>query len=236
MKAFRLMRSGIAVLAVAAAVQQAGAQTIVIDEGGFKLLLHGQEVGTETFYIRQNGTGENAVIIAAGKVVMDTARGSQTLNAQLEMSGSGLRPAAYQVQVEGANAERISGKVVSGRFSARIISSAGEQMREYLASDGAVVADEGVAHHYYFLAQRLGTESARVPMIIPRQSRQMTATVSQRGSESVSIAGARVPGRHLVITVPGGPERHVWVDSQGRVLRFEIPSRNFVAERIAAPK
>ena len=236
MKIARSIRTIVVGAVALFAAQGVAAQTVVLDEGGFRLLVNGQEVGTETFYIRQNGAGESSVIIAAGKIVMDTARGSQTLNAELQTSGAQLRPAAYQVQVEGTNAERIAGRVVSGRFSARIISSAGEQMREYLASDGAVVADEGVAHHYYFLAQRVGAEGSRVPIIIPRQSRQLTANVALRGTESITVAGAKLSARHLVITIPGNPDRHVWVDAQGRVLRVEIPGRNFVAERIAAPR
>jgi N-methylhydantoinase A/oxoprolinase/acetone carboxylase beta subunit len=62
------------------------------------------------------------------------------------------------------------------------------------------------------------------------------ARVSGRGSESVVVGGASLPARHLVITMAAGGERHVWVDTQGRVLRVEIPARSFVAMRIAAPK
>jgi hypothetical protein len=217
-------------------VSAASAQTVTLDEGGFRLLVNGQEAGTETFSIRQNGAGESAVIIAAGRVVLDTARGGHVLNADLQVAGPALRPAAYQVSVEGVTAEKIAGRVVGARFSARIISAAGERMREYLASEGAVVVDEGVAHQYYFLAQRAGSAGGQVPMIIPRQSQQVSAVVSIRGNEAIAVGGNSVAARHLVITIPAGPERHVWVDSQGRVLRLEIPARKFVAERIAAPK
>lgn len=214
---------------------QATAQTQVIDEGGFRLMVRGQEVGTETFSIRQTGSGDAIVVIAVGKIVLDTMRGGTTLNSELQTSGSALRPTAYQVQVEGADAERIAGRVVGGRFSARIISAAGEQMREYLASDGAVVADEGIAHHYYFLAQRVGTAGGRVPIVVPRASQQVMATVAHRGLEAVAVGGSGMQARHIAVTV-NGQERHVWVDGNGRVLRVEIPARGFVAERIAAPK
>ena len=217
-------------------ISQAGAQTVVLDEGTFKLRLNGQEVGTETFNIRQNGSGESAVVIAVGKVVIDTARGAQEINAQLSMKGPALQTSAYQVNVDGANPLKISGLVVGTRFSARIMSGAGEQMREYMASDGAVVTDDGMAHHYYFLAQRVGTGSGRVPVLVPRQSRQFTATVSGQGNEMVTVGGSSMPGRHLVVSTPGGPERHVWVDENGRVLRYEVPSQKFTAERQAAPK
>jgi hypothetical protein len=212
------------------------AQTVTLDEGVFRLRVGGQEVGTETFNIRQNGSGESAVVIAVGKVVIDTARGGQEINAQLSMKGPALQTSAYQVTIEGANASKISGMVVGGRFSARIMSGAGEQMREYMASEGAVVTDDGLAHHYYFLAQRLGSESARVPVLVPRQSKQFSATVTSRGSEAVSVGGGTVQGRHLVVSTAGFPERHVWVDDKGRVLRMEVPDQKFLAERIAAPK
>ena len=223
-------------LFVIAAHTPLAAQTVVLDEGSFRLRVGGQAVGTETFLIRQNGTGENAVVIATGKVVLDTARAGQELRAELQMAGPALRIAAYQVNVTGNQKEQIAGTVVGSRFSAKIISSEGEMMREYLSSDGAVVADEGVAHHYYFLAQRVGSESARVPVVIPRRSQQVMAQVNSRSGESTTIEGSSVPARHLVVTVANGPERHVWVDARGRVLRLEIPSRNFVAERVAAPK
>ncbi len=214
----------------------ANAQTVTLDEGTFKLRVGGQEVGTETFNIRQNGSGQSAVVIAVGKVVIDTARGGQEINAQLSMKGPELQASAYQVNIEGANASKISGLVAAGRFSARIMSSAGEQMREYMASDGAVVTDDGLVHHYYFLAQRVGSESARVPVLVPRQSKQFAASVSVRGNEAVSVGSGSVQGRHLVITMPGNSEKHVWVDASGRVLRVEIPDQKFVAERVAAPK
>jgi hypothetical protein len=212
------------------------AQTVTLDEGTFKLRIGGQEVGTETFNIRQNGSGESAVVIAVGKVVLDAGSGAQEINAQLSMKGPALKTSAYQVTIEGANASKISGMVVGGRFSARIMSSAGEQMREYMASEGAVVADDNLAHHYYFLAQRVGSESARVQVLVPRQSKQYMASVASRGSEAVSVGGTSVQGRHLVVTMPGAGERHVWVDDQGRVLRVEVPDQKYTAERQAAPR
>jgi hypothetical protein len=217
-------------------VSGAAGQASVLDQGSFRLTISGREVGTETFSIKQTGAGENAVVLASGRVVLDTARAGEELSALLQVSGAALRPAAYQVTVTGPQKQEIAGRVVGSRFSAKILSSAGEEMREYLAGEGAVVVDEGVAHHYYFLAQRVSTESAQVPIIIPRRNQQVMARVSTRGSEPVTVGAEQLPGRKLVVSAPGGPDRHVWVDAQGRVLRLEIPARNYVAARQAAPK
>jgi len=214
----------------------AGAQTVTLDDGAFRLSVAGKEVGTETFTIRQNGSGEGAVIIAVGRVVLDADRGQQEVSSELQVAARSLRPAAYEVRVQGDGAQRITGRVVGGRFSAQIVSPAGESMREYLAGDGAVLADDGVAHHYYFLARRLEAGAARVPVIIPRQNRQVIARVAVVGKERLTVGGQTLEARKVSVAPAGTSERFVWIDSQGRVLRLEIPSTGFVAARVAAPK
>jgi len=233
----RTVRTGLGVLGLLAGLAGAlPAQTVTLDEGTFRLMVGGQEAGTENFTIRRNGGGESAVVIATGQVVLDAGRGGQQINADLQVAGPALRPAAYQVKVEGQDAQQIAGRVAGGRFSARIVSSSGEMMREYLASDGAVVADEGVAHHYYFVAQRVGSAGARVPIIIPRENRQVSAQVSASTKVAINIGGRSVQASRFSVTIAGAPERQVWVDDQGRVLRLEIPARNYVAERTSAPR
>ncbi|HET9438896.1 MAG TPA: hypothetical protein VFO52_01925 [Longimicrobiales bacterium] len=218
-----------------AAVAPAEGQTVTLDEGSFRISVGGREVGTEVFSIRQNGSGQNAVIIAVGRVVLDSDKGPQELSSELQVAGATLRPAAYEVRVQGASAEQIKGRVVGGRFSAQIVSPAGEQMREYLAGEGAVVADEGVAHQYYFMARRADGKSTRMPVIIPRLNRQVVADVRDSGPEKIAIAGRSFEARKYTISPAGQPAREIWVDAEGRVLRLEIPDRKFVAQRVAAP-
>jgi hypothetical protein len=226
----------VSAMVMAGAGTPALAQTVTLDEGSFRISVGGKEVGTEVFSIRQNGSGENAVIIAVGRVVLDSDKGPQELSSELQVAGSSLRPAAYEVKVQGAGAEQIKGRVVGGRFSAQIVSPAGEMMREYLAGDGAVVADEGVAHQYYFLARRADGKSARMPVIIPRLNRQVVAQVAFGGADKIAIAGRSFDAQKYNVTAAGTPAREVWTDSEGRVLRLEIPERRFVAQRVAAPK
>ncbi|MEX0912491.1 MAG: hypothetical protein WD031_03595, partial [Gemmatimonadota bacterium] len=93
--------------------------------------------------------------------------------------------------------------------------------------------DEGVAHHYYFLARR--TRSGRVPILVPRENRQAMAVVEDRGEEQMTIGGTEATLYHLVVTPEGGDERHVWVDALGRVVRVEIPDRSYLAVRSELP-
>ncbi len=211
------------------------AQTETLDEGTFRILVSGAEVGMETFSIKQSGTGADAVVIAKGRVVLDASKGGQQIQANVQLSGPTLRPAAYEVEVRGGDAQGIRATVRGSRVSARITSSAGENMREYLVSDGAVLVDEGVAHQYFFLARRATGSSTNIPIVMPRQSKQVTASVTARGEETIQVAGKSIQARHLVVQPAGSAVVDVWADAQGRILKVEIPSRNYVAVRTALP-
>jgi hypothetical protein len=204
------------------------------DQGTFRVFVGGREVGTEQFSIRQSGTGAAAEFIASGQVSLRLASGSLELTPRLRARGMQADPASYQVDVGGDSPRRIVGNVADGRFSARIVTAAGEQLREYVASAGALVLDEGIAHHYFFLAQRL--HSGRVPVIIPRENRQVVATVQDRGEERVEIGGVQVSAYHLVVQPAGTGPANVWVDALNRVLKVEIPDRQYVAVRTEVPR
>jgi hypothetical protein len=227
LRGVRALAFGLPLLAAADAL----AQTTTLDEGGFRVSVNGRDVATETFSIRQTGTGAGAIIIAQGRVTLD-GNGIDPLTASLELAPAGVR--AYQVEVTGEQPQRIAGRIVGGRFSARIRSPAGEAMREYLASEGAILLDDGVAHHYYFLARR-GFDAASVPVLIPRQSRQVAASVSAGTAAPVEIAGRSVPATRFTVNA-GGVERRVWADAEGRILRVEIPAQGYIAVRTALPR
>jgi len=217
--------------AVALLATPAAGQTVQLDEGTFRILVGGREVGTETFSLRQNGTGEDAVVIAQGRVVLD----SNETTANVQLSGSGLRLVAYDVEISGDAAQRIRASVSRGRASSRTLSAAGETMKEYLVSEGAVLLDDDVAHHYYMIARRAEAGATNVAILLPRESRQVPATITRAGTESISIGGTSVQAQKIVVQPAGGDARTVWVDSQNRVLRVEVPARNYVAVRTDAP-
>ena len=65
----------------------------VVDQGSFRLTLGGQEVGSESFSIRQDGTGPSAVTIAQGTVALDTGKVAQEITSWLRISPVGARTA-----------------------------------------------------------------------------------------------------------------------------------------------
>lgn len=214
-------------------VSNAAAQTEV-DEGSFEILVSGRPVGTEQFSIRQSGAGAGSEYVATGTVEVLQPSGRIDLASRLRATGFQADPTTYEVTVRGDAARQIVGSVGNGRFSARIVTPVGEQLREFVASPGATILDEGIAHHYYFLARR--TRTGSVPVIIPREYRQVMAEVIDRGEERMTIRGTPATLYRLELRLPGGEARHVWVDTLGRVIRVEVPAQNYVALRTELPR
>jgi hypothetical protein len=96
------------------------------------------------------------------------------------------------------------------------------------------VLDEDVFHQYYFLAR--GNRTGAVPVVVPHRNVQVVMRIEERGSASVNVGGQSIPARALVLVEPGGNNREIWVDSQGRVLKVAIPSRGLVALRDEPPR
>lgn len=215
-------------LAAPAAAQTGG------DQGTFTVFVEDRQVGTEEFTIVQSGTGSTAEHTATGRLRLGLPDGTLELDTRLRARGIGSDPVDYQVTVGGSAPSRTIGTVGGGRFSAKIVTPSGEQLREYVASNGAVVLDQGVAHHYYFLAQR--THQGRVPVIVPRENRQVIATVTSRGEERTRVGNVDATLFHLVVQPQGGDEHHVWVDALNRVIRVEVPARAWRAERTQIPR
>lgn len=209
------------------------AQTGASDAGTFDVRVGGRSVGTEEFTIQQSGAGSNSEIVASGRVNLLLTTGSLELSPRLRTTGFQADPVAYDVTVGGTSPRRIVGSVGGGRVTSRIVTPTGEQLREYLASAGAIVLDDGVAHHYYFLARRV--RNGRAPIIIPRENRQVMATVEDLGEDRVQVGDTSANLFHLMVRPDGGEVRHVWVDALGRVIRVEIPDRDYVALRTELP-
>jgi hypothetical protein len=222
-------------LPAAAATAVAGQEVTTLDEGTFRLVEKGREIGIETFSIVRRGAGDDATILARGEVAPGPT-GSGEVQLQVQTAGT-LRPAGYVIRVTGGEDRTISGKLEGRRMRASIETAGGrgQNVREYLVSDGAILAEPRVAHHHYFVVTRAAEGTTRIPLIIPSENRQVFAEVAIGAAESVSIAGQAREARRVTIRPEGGDERVVWVDAQNRVLRMEISAVGFVAERTTAP-
>ena len=222
-----------AVLAVGPALAApAAAQVTTVDEGSFSISRGGDRIGSEVFAIRQTPGAERGMIYVSSATI---TTGDRRVLPALRTDERGV-PLAYQleVRVNGASHERLNGLVGRGRFSAQLRTAGGESASEIVVADGARLVDEDVFHQYFFVA--LGNRRGSVPVIVPRRGEQVTVEVVDRGSDPVTVGGRSLAATRLSITTKGAPERSVWVDGEGRVLKVEVPAHRLVALRDAPPR
>lgn len=198
------------------------------------MTINGREVGTETFSIRQTGTGDDTRVIAAGQIRARLPDGANTMDMLMELTGAGWMPSAYQNKVQGDGTRQIGFELRGTRFESRVTSEIGEQVKEYRAPPGTRILERGVAHHFHFLAPPGDPGPASVPVIVPRDGLQAEAEVNVAGNGDVGIGGELIPARHSRVRA-GDMVWEAWHDAEGRVLRVVENSTGYSATRIARP-
>ena len=203
------------------------AQNVVLDEGTFRLASGGTEIGSETFTIRRVGQGAEAHVIANALIELELPSGHEQVKPLLRTAPD-LSVSAYQLEVSGRQPTEIAVTLNGRRFVARTRTPSGEQEREFRASPGAVVLEDGVAHQYWFLSKL--AEGTDVTVLVPRSGSQNRVVVRASRPETLELSGATLPATHATFAIDGGVHE-VWFDADGRVLKVLVPATGFSAER-----
>jgi len=223
-----------ALACMVAAPLDAGAQGVVVDEGTFAVSLNGRPVGTEEFTIRRAGLNRDDALFATATVNLRKEGASQQVRSLLRAEPDNGLPKCegtepcYQVDVEGVDAMSLRLGLAGRRYVARMVTSAGEEIREFPAAPGTRILEVDVAHLYYFL--RDVSEGTATPVLIPRDRARATLTPGPATTEQIQL-GPNVVEARRVEFASGEDRRTVWYDRLGRVLRVSIPAKGYVAER-----
>lgn len=203
----------------------------IADEGSFTITVSGRTAGRENFRITATTRGEVSEYTARG----DVTYGDRKVTPELR---TGLQGAIVDYRVttrSGSTSESWEGAVVArGRLNAKMSSSRGTSAREYVVPADALVLDDEVIHHHWFLAMR--SRDGSIPVILPRRSTvQARVTMSTVGEETLQIGTHDLPSVHLRATFPGGEEHEIWIDRSGRLLKVSVPARGLAAVRDDPP-
>lgn len=209
------------------AVSGLAAQAVLLDEGSFEIWIDDRRVGTESFTIHRVGLGGDSEILATGTVETEEVSMRPALK-----TAPDYHPVSYQNTVTGDRNAELSVVLSGTRYESRMSGPEGEMEREYRAGTEAILMEEGVAHHYFFLARTAPQAGARLRVILPVEGRQTPVQVRSVARDDVRLGREVLPARHFVLAF-GDEERHLWVDDDGRVLRVERPDRNWRAERVS---
>jgi len=207
-------------------------QNVSVDEGAFRIYVNSAAAGRETFSIRRIGSAGQQRLILRGTSDLDLPTGKVTLAPAMDAQGATLTVADYQIKVAGAESTDIFVSVSGNRYLVRTLSASGEQLREFRAGSGSILLDQGIVHHHFLLGPFLDAgSSVSLTVLNPRAGRQDRMTLSLSGQEEIRVGDVLVSDARRYHLEGGDDSRDIWFDSQGRVLRLEVPSQGFVAER-----
>lgn len=208
---------GALVAASLALPARATAQVRVLDEGSFTVFRGETRVGREDFSIRATAD-VGGPLAAQGTVAIETRR----LQPALAATAAGT-PVSYQLEIrEGREVvARWALQIGGGRAVARERSARGESSTEFPAAAGALLFDEQVAHHAWFVLRR--ATAGTVPVIRPRDGGMGMIAITAAPADSVVVGGRTVAARRFVLRPDwGAPPREVWIDTAGRLLQVRI--------------
>jgi hypothetical protein len=225
----RLLTVALALGAATIPARDALAQGAPFDEGTLVVTRNGAVVGKEAFRIvRSSGRGQLYTSTA------QCAFGEKRISPALSADSAGV-PLLYRVEVKngGDIEERLQATGRPGRLHAVLQTRTGESSKEYVVQNGALILDEDVFHHHFFVP--LARRSGEVTVVVPRRNSQVSGRVEERGSEKVRVDGKEVMAVHFVITLPDGA-RDLWFDEGGRLLKVGLPARGLIALREELPR
>jgi hypothetical protein len=202
----------------------------IADEGSFTITVSGKTAGRENFRITAMTRGDVTEYVARA----DVTYGDRKIAPELRTGPEGT-VVDYQVTTRsGGTTESWRGAVARGRLNATIASGRGTAAREYIVPAGALVLDDEIIHHHWFLVLR--SRDGGMPIVVPRRSNvQATITMSTVGDETLQIGNHDLVATHLRATVSGAEVHDIWVDKSGRLLKVALPSRGLVALRDDPP-
>jgi len=203
----------------------------VVDEGTFTVTQKGAPLGRESFRIIRAPAPGGQVYLATGTSVL----GDTKVTTRLGTDSTGV-PVSYESDLieKGEVVHRLRGRGRPGRLSALTQTKTGETAREYVLSNGALLMDEDVFHHFFFVPLTVG--HAQLNVIAPRIGRQTRFQLEAKSEDTVDIAGRSIPARHFALTGPSGALREVWIDEKGRLLKVAEPERGLLALRDDPPR
>ena len=191
--------------------------------GSYNILLDKKSVGVERF--EQTLSGQNMVVRSTTEITSGTA--TQKVTAVTELSGG--RPVRYEMEMAaGERSQKYSLQFEAGTARVVIEAYGRRSERAVPVSEGVMLLDKNVWHHYELLINRFDMSKRgpqRFPVLTPQAGlREYVAEVELKEKTMYNAGGAKVRANSFVVTLGEGYEATVIVDESNRVLSIEVPA------------
>ncbi|MEW5978521.1 MAG: hypothetical protein AB1898_22220 [Acidobacteriota bacterium] len=201
----------------------------VNEEGTFKILFAGEEVGEERFRIQSEGQRLKADAEISLTMERENGRVTFRLLPVLEFTPV-FEPLNYEITQEaGDNRSRARVQFgVEGHSSVTYEIGKERDQREIELKNDVAVLDDNVFHHYILLTRRFDFVKGgaqEFSAFVPQQFLSGAVKVVDQGFEEVKVGESSLSLQHLSVDT-GELQIDLWLTDQGKLERIAVPKSN----------
>lgn len=206
----------------------------VVDQGSFGIFQNGQRVASETFVIRQYADSN----VTSSELHDETSSGvkiEQSSELTLLPDGNLSRYVWKQTSPIHSSATVTPGDQV---LTMQVVADGKNSDQSFFLSRATFVLDDNFFSTREVLLWRYLTSACqphpnggcdlvktRFPVLIPRRHISEQVFIEFKGYEDTPLNGRPQRLRHFLMTTDG-PDWHLWLDANHRLLRISIPDTN----------
>jgi dienelactone hydrolase len=194
----------------------------IVDSGKLVSFAEGKQIGTETFTIRKDGVSESN-----GSLTVN----GQNLNLKSRTEYRDMRAVGFELE-DGANMK------MKVSINGTEVKMTGPQEMNAQTDAEALILENGIGHHYYFLVRRYDKQKGGV-----QQFKMFVPSIMQTVPLSLEMKGALnpLPGKpakleHYRAVLAGSVNADIVTDSNGKLVLVSFPAQKIevVREEYAA--
>ncbi len=203
------------------------------DQGRFKILFNGEQIGEETFQIMADGSNFKALAEIHLTVEREKDKATFIIKPLLQFKKT-FEPISYQViQESGPNRMKAQVNFKPGKSEAIYETAQEKDPRQIELSPDVLVLDDNVFHHYILLAKRYDFAKGGVQefsAFIPQQFLAGSISIADKGMEKVVMGGSTLSLQHLFVD-SGELQFSLWLNERHELLKISVPKSNVDVER-----
>lgn len=197
------------------------------EEGEFRILLQGKEIGFEKYAITTEGDA-----VRSNSTVEFRAPGTSRTMVRLETkleTDAHFVPRSYQcsIDIDGKRAN-ISSSISPNEAMFEYTGTPGPRKSGVLVGERYTILDSNVFHHFIFLSRVFDFDSnqkiQRMEVVIPQEMDEGVLKMSQHERETIQVRGKRLEARHLKAD-SGTVQMDLWVDDQRNLQKIVVPEK-----------
>jgi hypothetical protein len=226
-----------ALLILAASLNlKSGEPKLAREEGEFKIMMNGIDIGREKYVILSSDTASSSSSVLDFRNPGDKNQRVQ-METRLEM-GERYLPKDYQLKSNVAGQKG----AIHGEFNSHQVIfeyTAGDAPRKsgLLLGDEFTVLDTNIFHHFVFLARlfKYGDRKSaqRFEVVVPQEQDNGEIAIRELGKEEISVLGKKTIETHHLQLDSGALQIHLWVDKQRILYKISVPEKGIEVLRVS---